>query len=237
MSSAVTECSKSDPSTCRLHGVKATEKADFYNDLKNEQERQQDEFKQQAEADFEASWKVKTVKGVSTVSVFRSGMPSAPPSRGVERGSYERCDQFLPEGRQGRMTGVFCAPTLGGVARWFRGNYNSNVRDVDVREIQVDIDRTYVYSVHDWEKASGSERDSDYQKYWANGMTLRNYMTAAKADPKTFHPEEWELLVPESGIVNVKAVSSNRVLKTAYNFKDDIVRISKLIAKEKRFNR
>lgn len=198
------------------------------------------EFNAKALQDFQASWKLKKEKdGRTSVSVFRSGIPSAPTERGVEKDYYERCDAELPDDRQGRMTGVFCSPTLGGVSRWVRGNDITRKPDISVREIRVDIDNTYVYLVHDWERASSIDTPEMYRKYWNNGMTMRAYMEAAQKEPHKYDPREFELLVPETSIISIKPVSLQRAFKNAYDletFESDYNRIAKEEKLAKKFS-
>lgn len=235
------KCKKKNPMQCRLHGKAATERYNLLLAVRAEarakKEREiQEAFNQQAVLDFAASWKLRTEpNGVTSVSVYRSGVPSAPEERGVEKPYYERCDSFIPDSRQGRMNGVFCAPTIGGAARWVRGNsMMPRIEDIEVREIRIDIDNTYVYLVHDWERASSHDTPEMYQKYWDNGMTMRRYMELAQKEPHKYNPCEYELLVPEQGIISVKPLSSKRVIENAYDSQEELQRIFKQIAHEKR---
>lgn len=212
----VSKCTKRIPATCRIHGAAARAENAFREELRAQEHLVK--VKAEAEPDFAASWKIKTEKdGTVTASVYRSGVPTPPAERGIENTSYTAADAHLPEGRQGRTTGVFAAPTIGGVARWVRGNYYTNLPDVKVRELRVDIDQTYVYSVEAWERASSRETDEQYQAYWKTGMTLRVYMEAVRKNPVDFHPREWELLIPAEGIKSVKPVSAARAATTLYS--------------------
>ena len=235
------KCKKKNPITCRLHGKAAAERYEFLRSVRaSEREKREQElqaaFNQKAATDFKNSWTIREEPdGTTTVSVYRSGVPSAPAERGVEKPYYEKCDEHLPDSRQGRMTGVFCSPTIGGVARWVRGNHLAFIPDIEVREIRIDIDRTYVYLVHDWERASSIDTPEMYQRYWRNGMTMREYMEAAQKEPHKHDPREYELLVPEQGIRSVKRVSSKRLIENAYDSQEDLTRIYKDIAREKQY--
>lgn len=237
------KCRKKDPATCRLHGKAEKERHQLMIAVRREAREQREreikaEFHQKALQDFHASWKLRTEPdGTTSVSVYRSGVPSAPAERGVEKLYYQRCDEQITDDRQGRMNGVFCSPTLGGVSRWVRGNELTRKPDIDVREIRVDIDSTYVYLVHDWERASAIDTPEMYKKYWANGITMREYMEAAKKEPHKYDPREFELLVPEDTIISVKPVSMKRAFSNAYDFENnesDYKRIIKQAAYEKR---
>jgi hypothetical protein len=233
------KCRKKNPTSCRLHGKVARERLELLHAVRVQQREKREKeiqaaFNQKAQEDFQSSWKLRTESnGATSVSVYRSGVPSAPTERGVEKPYYERCDSYIPDSRQGRMTGVFCAPTLGGAARWVRGNDLANIEDIEVREIRIDIDNTYVYLVHDWERASSIDTPEMYQKFWKNGMTMRQYMELSQKEPNKYDPREYELLVPEEEIISVKPVSSNRVIQRAYDSHDDLTKIFKSIAKEK----
>lgn len=260
-SRANSNCSKSDPSTCQLHGSAYRAKQEFIASItstpvespkpevskretflararakmqadrefreknpgvetewQKKERLQREAFVVKAHEDFEASWKPRVEKdGATTISVYRSGNPAPPAERGVERDSYLTADALKPEGRQGRMDAVFASPSLGGVTRWVKGN-DGLIDDLKVRELRIDVDKTYVYSVHAWERASSSW---DYEKstagtYWDSGMTVREYMEKAKADPATYDPQEWELLVPADGIRSVKRVGAETVSSRAY---------------------
>jgi len=213
------ECTKKNPRLCQRHGAEYRVRQEMFQQMKEQIER--NHFQEVITPDFAASWKTKKeADGTTSVSVFRSGIPSAPKQRGVENDSYNQADAQRPEGRQGRGTGVFASPTLGGVCRWVRGNEMTGVPDVDVREMRVDIDNTYVYSIEQWEIASARETDAEYKKYWESGMTMREYMEKAKADPMAYKPTDWELLVPEEGIRSVKPVGAKRVSERAYEERD-----------------
>ena len=236
------KCRKTNPTTCRLHGRGARERHELLQSVRTEirQKREREmqaEFNLKAQQDFQNSWKLrKEPNGVTSISVYRSGVPSAPLKRGVEKPYYERCDSYITDSRQGRMTGVFCAPTLGGAARWVRGNNLAKLEDAEVREIRIDVDNTYIYLVHDWERASSMDTPEMYKKYWNNGMTMRQYMELSQKEPHKYDPREYELLVPEETIISVKPVSSNRVIQNAYDSNvEDLTEIFKAMAKEKRY--
>lgn len=182
-----------------------------------------------------------------SVSIFRSGPPAAPLKRGVENESYVYADKFAPEGRQGRMSGVFASPTMMGVTRWFRGNEGVNSPDYQVRELRVDPDTTYVYSVHEWERASAAmdmysgsnpesvqRRETAMKKYWRSGVTLTEWYK--RAGSSYMDPGEWELLLSADDIKTVKPVSGKRLIEsaTAVGWGDTVERIVKRDEKEKR---
>lgn len=229
---SVPNCKAKDPAQCVYHGIKFN----VYRPEKLITATNFDEYERQADAlkherllhqtihDIERSWKLKEYKdGTTTVTVFRSGIPEAPAQRGIEKESFSIADENKPEGMQGRMDAVFAAPTLLGVSRWVRGNYEI-IDDLKVRQIEVDIDATYVYSVKEWEVSSSNykywgkqeEGSSHYQRtdYWKTGMTMREYMKRMQENPEEYNPTEWELLIPPAGAKSIKAVSGNRVADT-----------------------
>lgn len=211
------KCTKKDPTTCRIHGKQIKERIRLENQaieqLKN------NSYKEKAVKDFAASWNVKEEKdGTTSVSVYRSGVVEAPAERGVEAPSYVACDSFMPTGRQGRTSGIFASPTLGGVGRWVYANSGmSSILDYRPREIRVDIDKTWVYSIRAWEVASSKETEEEYKNFWATGITMRKYMELSQQEPHKYKAEDWELLIPADGVRSVKPVSAERVASVAYS--------------------
>jgi len=222
-------CTKKYPQTCRIHGAAYREKRDFEKEVQRKQKEL--EFKSFTEPDFAASWKIKEEKdGKTTASVYRSGIASPPSERGVEAGHYNRADSHKPVDHQGRVTAIFASPTLGGVCRWVRGNDFVNIPDIKVRELRVDIDNTYVYSIDAWEKASSMDTPEVYKEFWATGVTLRNYMKLARKSPLEYDPRNWELLLSETDLKSVKPVGANRVSEREYtNSESDKERLKKLL--------
>lgn len=172
--------------------------------------------------------------GTITASVFRCGPPTPPQHRGVEADSYTRADSFKPaDGRTGRTEAIFAAPSLGGVIRWVHGS-NRTKPDIKIRELRINADTTYVYKIREWEKASYGS-DEDQHKYWATGITYREWVTKALNGDRTLDPEEWELLIPANGVLTHKPVSAVRAASNVYetsNFTnpkeiEDILKIRK----------
>lgn len=172
--------------------------------------------------------------GSMVVSVFRSGVPSSPAARGVEKDFFDRADSRRPEGRTSRDAAAYAAPTFGGVHRWIHGSADIK-DDVKVRELRIDAERSYVYRVKDWELASraldsdtgrthdfvsaarGSiTADDAIDRYWSNGMPLSQWMEMAESTVGV-DPNEWEVLIAEDSIEAVKAVSTKRVLDNLYD--------------------
>lgn len=144
--------------------------------------------------------------------VYRSGAPVAPLERGCERASYEAADALRPAGRQGRMDAIFASPTLAGVTRWVRANAMCNIGDVLVRELTVDPDAVYVYSIAAWEQASWAMAGrEDYAAYWASGMTLTEWLAG------DYDAAEWELLLGPADLLSVRPVSDKRVVAAVEN--------------------
>lgn len=152
--------------------------------------------------------------------VYRSGTVEAPATRGVEADSYIAADAVKPAGRQGRMDGIFASPNLKGVARWARANSGiARCADPFVREITVDSDSVYVYSVNAWEKTSWS--NGSYEAYWASGITLTEWLATAEFRD----PTEWELLLGADDVISTRPVSDKRLLtdcENSYNFHDEL---------------
>lgn len=154
--------------------------------------------------------------------VYRSGTVEAPAAHGVEAESYTIADALRPEGRQGRIGAIFASPNLQGVARWAysKAGFISCI-DPFVREITVDPDTVYVYSISAWER--GSWRTGDYTEYWATGMTLTEWLK----NEENYDPTDWELLLSPENVQAVKPVSDKRLLKaceTSFNLHGELVR-------------
>lgn len=161
--------------------------------------------------------KVNPQTGEKTVSIYRAGVVEAPKERGVEKESYLACDEYAPAGRQGRNTGIFCSPTVNGVSHWVRG-VEGIVKDWGVREIRVNPDEVYVYSVRAWEKFSLNMRGFTKENadvYWNSGLTLTQWYEEMRTNPE-MKPEEWELLVPQEHVQSFKNVKADIVAHQAY---------------------
>ncbi len=186
-------------------------------------------------ADLNLNLKAKqNLDGTLTVSVFRCGTPEAPKQRGVEGESYTLADAIRPaDGCTGRTEAVFAAPSLGGVMRWVQGSHRIKP-DIKIRELRINADTTYIYKVREWEKASYGT-DEDKHAYWATGMTYREWVTRALGGDKTLEPEEWELLVPEEGILMAKPVSADRAAANVYetSYFTNPKRISEMLKKNR----
>lgn len=170
-----------------------------------------------ADLDKHMNLKVNNKTGERTISVYRAGVPQAPSARTIEKESYLTADSHAPEGRQGRMSAVFASPTMHGVTAWVRGT-SSVVSDWGVREIRVNPDEVYVYSVRAWEKASREEANRDSsKKYWATGITLTEWNEKLRSDPQ-LDPQEWELLIGESQFkAQPKPVAAEKVARSSYS--------------------
>lgn len=197
-------CEAADPRTCRYHGQAAQAKWDFFQDVKSQQEEAEaDQFHQHVLNDIATSLNLKQQKdGSWTATVYRAGEPTPPTERGVEKAVYAHADRYAPPGRQGRTSGVFASPTLGGVARWVKGISDVYPRvDVRVRKIVINPDTTYIYPVNAWERVSWfsgewSERNTEEARnYWASGVTLTEWVNRVKAGEK-LNPADWEMLLP-----------------------------------------
>lgn len=155
--------------------------------------------------------------------VYRSGTVEAPTTRGVEADSYMDADKVKPAGRQGRTDGIFASPNLAGVARWtYSKSSIARCADPFVRELTVNPDEVYVYSIPAWEKASWNWKPGGYKAYWATGITLTEWMQ----NEEKYDATEWELLLSPEDIQAVKSVSDKRLLKaceTSFNFHSELV--------------
>lgn len=240
------KCYKKDPSTCRIHGKTVKAQQQMVEAYLRRKRREEAELKKARELGFKIendlnnNLKLKThPDGSTTCSVYRSGVVEPPKERGVEKNVYAESDQYAPTGRQTRTTAVFASPTIGGVNRWVKGNaLGKNSNDISVKELTVNIDTTYVYSIPVWEQVSTRADFTDnkeklYSQYWETGITMREWLTKVKENPVQYSPAEWELLLPMEEIVNVKPVSAKRVVAYNYNGEYDKTEIYKLLKQSK----
>ena len=127
-----------------------------------------------------------------------------------------------PTGRQGRTDGFFASPTLYGACRWLLGNELTRIPDIRLRELWVNPDHVYVYSVQAWETASWS-REENYHSYWETGMTLTQWRE------QELNPREWELVLGEEDVLRWRMVGKNRILTAAAEgdsyFQRDVERV------------
>jgi hypothetical protein len=151
------------------------------------------------------------------VKVYRSGIVEAPAMRGGEARSFAEADALRPADRQGRTDGIFASPSLKGVARW--AHLNSGIvsyEDPFVREITVDPDTVFVYSVSAWERIRWNL--GTYERYWATGHTLTEYLDTK--DWKWRNDSEWELLLSADDIRSVREVPDEELLTACENSYD-----------------
>lgn len=145
--------------------------------------------------------------------VYRSGIAQAPDKRRSEAEIFAAADKFRPASRQGRTKAIFASPSLKGVARWVHDNSETN-QDPFVREITVESDSVYVYSVNAWEKVCW--QNASYKSYWKTGMTLTEYLDLSSV-LDYFDPTEWELLLRPSDILSVRDVPDEEFLEACRN--------------------
>lgn len=128
-------------------------------------------------------------------------------------------DNLAPEGRQSREGALFASPDMASHLRWVKGAEHGR-GDKESRELSVDPRNVYVYPISVYERASLAEmngRLEEFQKitkeYWDSGMTLTEWRAWAKhASPPA---GEWEILLPPTEIIDVKPVSSRRMIEAA----------------------
>jgi hypothetical protein len=154
---------------------------------------------------------------VNKQKVYRSGSMTPSPDAGGVNASYAttvEADLLNPRA-VGRLGSLFAAPSLGGVVRWVLGNDMCRY-ETRVREITVDADTTYVYSVDAWESLSWNMRGTVEDKaraYWDTGMTLTEWL--ARAEAEDFDASQWEVLIDPADVLAVRNVSANRLLMVA----------------------
>lgn len=141
--------------------------------------------------------------------VYRSGIVKAPRTRGIEARSFLQADNVRPIGRQGRETAIFASPDLNGVATWFYRKSMMQDRDPFIREITVDSDSVYIYSVTAWNETHWGR--STYESYWNSGITLTEYLTADAR--KSGNSNRWELLLSTADVLTVRDVPDEEFLE------------------------
>ena len=216
------KCSKPNPADCRLHrgrffAARAKLNKAYALEAERIQQLRNQERMKQVNADLDANLKPRTDRsGRTTVSVFRAGPVVETPKRQGEYVSfYEQADEMAPAGRHGRMQAVFASPTVGGVNRWVEG-VASVRQDPKVHELRIDPDKTYLYSVEAWERASwtldASQTPRLMGEYWASGMTMSQWIQRVRAG-EVLDPEQYELLLPFEDVLSAKPVSDERVVR------------------------
>lgn len=215
-----TKCSKKNPATCRLHKgqyAKFTKAMVAYRD--SEQVAKEKVLVEKLQNDIKTNFKLKKLSdGTYEASVYRVGVPSPPVERGVEKEVYLTADKYVPAGRQGRTSAVFATPVMGVVGRW--ASQWNRIEDQQVRELRVNPDEVYVYSIRAWEKASSGfdynpDNEALYRTYWNSGVTLSQWIRAADKG-QILDPAEWELLIPEKSICKVSTPSIPKVLESQF---------------------
>lgn len=150
---------------------------------------------------------------MNKVKVFRSGIVAAPAQRGCEAEVYAAVDARRPEGHPTRTHGIFAAPQIEGVVRWYRGNHFANFDDIAVREVTVDADAVMVYRINNWERASSVYdwgREDMFSeatgRYFGESMTLTTWLAGE------YDPSEWEVIFPAEAVLGVRNVSIARLM-------------------------
>lgn len=148
--------------------------------------------------------------------VYRAGLMTPSTDAGGANASHAvtaaadavRMGTHLPS----RMGSLFAAPTLEGSVRWVRGNHMCRF-ETRLREITLDADTTYVFSVDAWEHASWSMRGAPEDRaraYWDTAITLTDWL--ARAETEHLDGTEWEVVFPADAVLSVRNVSAARLL-------------------------
>lgn len=146
--------------------------------------------------------------------VYRSGIVEAPKSRRLEAEIFARSDEARPADRQGRTDAIFASPSLKGVARWVHASFSQWTQDPFVREITVESDSVYVYSVPAWEKVCWY--NASHESYWKTGITLTEYLELCRM-MDYFNPAEWEILLSPADVLSVRDVTDEDFLEACRN--------------------
>lgn len=161
-------------------------------------------------------------------TVFRSGNMT-PATTGCHLEFTTHADLSRPH-RVGRAGALFAAPTLAGSLRWISGNDMCR-NETRLREITVDADTTYVYSVDAWEAASWTSSPSQdkIDAFWATGMTLTEWLATPDLDPSN-----WEVLIDPADVLAVRNVSAKRTLAAAdFKYESDEILLKRIVSQWK----
>lgn len=162
-----------------------------------------------------------SVGGMNKQRVYRSGSMTPCPTAGAANAVTVAADALRPH-TTGRLGSLFAAPTLTGAARWVLGNDMCGY-ETRVREITIDADTTYVYSVDAWEHTHQDRPDS-LAAYWATGMTLTDWL--ARAEAEELDGAQWEVLIDPAAVLGVRNVSAKRLLAAAPQWRaSDVQRV------------
>jgi len=178
---------------------------------------QQQDFNGYLNARLEQEKSPKPTKKPKTISVYRNGHIAIAEHKNPDvLKQYETVDAVKPlDGRVGRKDAIFASPSIQGVGRWVKANESSTrTQGLDNNEIKVDPKNVYVYSIDEYEKAAFSLENQNnpeaYRDYWASGILLSDW--AEEAGRKNLDASKWEILLPETDIIDVRTMSSRRVI-------------------------
>jgi len=154
---------------------------------------------------------------IKSVAVYRNGDISIGDHQNEEvKQQYALVDSVKPnDGRVGRQDSIFASPTVRGVGRWVKANeLTTQTRGKENSEIKVNPANVYVYSIDEYEKAALSSHNFNnpeaYRDYWASGIPLSEWNKVATE--RKLDATKWEILVPETDIIEAKPISSRRII-------------------------
>lgn len=171
--------------------------------------------------------------------VYRAGSMTPSPDAGAAYTATTAADAVRPGAHlPPRLGSLFAAPTLAGSIRWVRGNHMCRY-ETRLREITVDADTTYVFSVSAWEHASWSMRGNVQERaaaFWNTAITLTDWL--ARTDAEDLDGREWEVIFAPSAVLGVRNVSAARLhAATAPSDLHEIKQITRGWAREGRNHR
>lgn len=149
---------------------------------------------------------------MTTTRVFRNGSLTPAQYTGEALEDAEKADALRPEGHAPRHGSLFASPSLAGVGRWTDANHScfgSRVDfDLTTREITVDPEGLFVYSVKAWEDHSWGDKEASV--YWDSAIPLKDWDRIAAE--RNLDPSEWEVLLPVEAVLTTKNVSNKRLI-------------------------
>lgn len=144
-------------------------------------------------------------------------------------------DEVKPEGRTGRLEGLYASPSLKGLVRWVKGMHLVAARDEDANlessEITVANSETvFLYHVPTYDAVLGGRKTA--ADYWNTGIALSDWDTVS-AD-RSLDADAWEILLPVETIKSAHKISNARILNQTAD-ESAKLELSRMIQERKRF--
>jgi hypothetical protein len=166
-----------------------------------------------------------TVNGVPALrnvrrSFYRAGGIDKPADYGPAQEAYMAADGVRPEGRVGRLEGLFCVESVAEVTRWVHGSMNAgSAYDPNPREIFYEGPEPWIYPVTAWSSIGLHENGDSaiYRRhYWDLGLPLSEF-EARRQELAKMHlwRDGGEILLDPRFIRSSRPVSLKRLAEQA----------------------